>query len=177
MPNLEASRSKSLSNFSRHSVWVFYLPLSKKDKTRFNPVFYLFDVGVANCLARQPVTALQGEMAGKSFEHYIFMELTAFLGMNKKRLPIHNWRTKTGLEVDFIIGDAMVTIEVKISKQVHQQDLKGLIAFCEEHPHAKAIVISQDKRPRDLVISADLTIHILPWHTFLTQLWNHEIMG
>ncbi|HBI21852.1 MAG TPA: AAA family ATPase, partial [Legionella sp.] len=149
----------------------------KRDLILSAPKFYLFDVGIANYLARQPVTALQGAVAGNRFEHYIFMELTAYLGMHKKRLPICYWRTKTGLEVDFIIGDARVAIEVKISQQVHQQSIKGLIAFCEEHPHTKAIVVSQDKRPRDLVINAHLTIHILPWNTFLTQLWDHEIMG
>ena len=82
------------------------------------------------------------------------------------------WRTKTGLEVDFIIGDAALAIEVKISKQVHQQDLKGLVAFCEEHPRTKAIVVSQDMRPRNLVINPETTIHILPWAVFLTQLWH-----
>ena len=154
----------------------FIYPYQKKIKRDLiisAPKFYLFDVGVANYLARQPVTTLQGEIAGKSFEHYIFMELIAWLNMRQKRMNITYWRTKTGLEVDFIIGNALAAIEVKISKQVHQQDLKGLLAFCEEHPHAKVIVVSQDKHPRDLVINQNTTIHILPWEVFLTRLWNN----
>ncbi len=158
----------------------FIYPYQKKIKRNLilsAPKFYLFDVGVANYLARQTVTALQGEIAGKSFEHYIFMELTAWLHMKQRRLDITYWRTKTGLEVDFVIGDAQVAIEVKISKQVHQQDLKGLIAFCEEHPHTKAFVISQDKHPRDLVINPVTTIHILPWNIFLSRLWSDLLVN
>jgi len=153
-----------------------YQKKKKRDLILSKPKFYLFDVGVANYLAKQPVTALQGENAGKSFEHYIFMELIAWVNMKKKRLDITYWRTKTGLEVDFILGDALAAIEVKISKQVHQQDLKGLIAFCEEHPKAQAIVVSIDSRPRDLVINPDTTIHILPWDVFLTRLWEGTLI-
>ena len=86
------------------------------------------------------------------------------------------WRTKTGLEVDFIVGDALLAIEVKISKQVHQQDLKGLIAFCEEFPDTKAIVVSQDTKPRILEISQDLSIHIMPWAFFLEELWRGALV-
>ncbi len=153
-----------------------YQKKKKRDLILSKPKFYLFDVGVANYLSKQPVTALQGETAGKSFEHYIFMELIAWINMKKKRLNISYWRTKTGLEVDFVLGDAQLAIEVKISKQVHQQDLKGLLAFCEEHPTAKAVVVSLDSRSRDLSINDGSIIHILPWNIFLKQLWSDSLI-
>ncbi len=120
----------------------------KRDIITATPKFYLFDVGIANYLAHQTVHILKGTSAEKSFEHYIFMELMAYRGLKRKSFDIAYWRTKTGLEVDFILGDAEIAIEIKISDQVHQQDLKGLIAFCEEYPKAQAIVVSQDKKPR-----------------------------
>jgi predicted AAA+ superfamily ATPase len=148
----------------------------KRDIINTTPKFYLFDVGVANYLARHTVTALKGSAAGKSFEHYLLMELMAYINMSRKRVDITYWRTKTGLEVDFILGNADVAIEVKISEQVHQQDLKGLIAFCEEHPKAHGIVVSLDKQPRLLKVHDKLAIHILPWREFLTQLWGGKIV-
>lgn len=154
------------------------LPYNKKVKRDIilaTPKFYLFDVGIANYLAKQTINDLKGVAAGKCFEHYILMELIAYIGLNRKRMDITYWRTKTGLEVDFILGNAQIALEVKISQQVHQQDLKGLIAFCEEHPKAKAIVVSQDKRARILKVNDDISIWILPWESFLTQLWNEEI--
>ena len=157
----------------------YVYPYSKKIKRDIivsTPKFYLFDVGVSNYIAKQPISILKGSAAGKSFEHYIFMELQAYLGMMRKRDKISYWRTKMGLEVDFILGDARIAIEVKINDQVHQQDLKGLIAFCEEFPHAEAMVVSQDKRPRLLKINDQLSINILPWKIFLERLWNNEIL-
>jgi uncharacterized protein len=148
----------------------------KRDLITAAPKFYLFDVGVANFLAQQEISALKGAAAGKAFEHYIFMELIAYQGLSRKLFKINYWRTKNGLEVDFILGKATVAIEVKISEQVHQEDLKGLVAFCEEHPETQAFVVSQDKRPRDLLINNSLTIHILPWEIFLQKLWKGEII-
>lgn len=146
----------------------------KRDLITATPKFYFFDVGVANFLSRQKVSALKGMIAGKSFENFILMELMAYIGLKRKRDVITYWRTKTGFEVDFIIGDGALALEVKISEQVHQQDLKGLIAFCEEHPKTQAIVISQDKRKRLLKVNDDIQIMIMPWHLFLKQLWADE---
>ena len=153
-------------------------PFNKKIKRELissTPKFYLFDVGIANYLAQQTIPTLKGAAAGKAFEHYILMELIAYRGLNQKSFDISYWRTKTGLEVDFVLGKANVAIEVKISEQVHQEDLKGLIAFCEEHPKTQGIVVSQDKRPRQLIINDSITLQILPWENFLKKLWNHEI--
>ncbi len=152
-----------------------YAKKIKRDIITATPKFYLFDVGVANYIAKQEVSALKGIAAGKSFEHYIFMELMAYINFNRKRSEIRYWRTKTGLEVDFILGEAATAIEVKISEQVHQQDLKGLIAFCEENPKTQAIVVSQDKRPRLLQVTDNIAINILPWQDFLKKLWDDEI--
>jgi uncharacterized protein len=148
----------------------------KRDLITAMPKFYLFDVGIANYLGQQTIIALKGTVCGKSFEHYIFMELTAYINLYKKRQKITYWRTKTGLEVDFILGNAEVAIEVKISEQVQKQDLHGLIAFCQEHPQTKAIVVSQDKRARRLKINEQLEIFILPWNSFLKKLWQGDII-
>lgn len=148
----------------------------KRDLLVSIPKFYFFDVGVANYLAHRELSQLKGEIAGRSLEHYILMELVAYRGLRQKRFDIQYWRTKTGLEVDFILGDALVGIEIKISEQVHAQDLRGLSAFSEEHPNTKAVVVSQDKAPRKLVLQNNLSIDILPWRVFLEQLWAGEII-
>lgn len=156
-------------------IGYFIYPYSKKikrDLIMASPKFYLFDTGIANYLSKCNITALKGEIAGKSFEHFILMELIAYSKMNKKRYDITYWRTKKGLEVDFIVGDAQLAIEVKISEQVHKEDIAGLIAFCQEHPNTHAIVISQDKRKRLLLIDKDTSISIYPWKEFLSELWQ-----
>lgn len=152
----------------------FIYPYNKKVKRELlvsTPKFYFFDVGVANYLAKREIVHLKGAGTGQSFEHFLLMELMAYRGLKQKRFDIHYWRTKTGLEVDFILGDAEVAIEVKISTQVHAEDLRGIKAFCEEHPNTHAIVVSQDAAPRKLLINERVSINILPWRSFLEQLW------
>jgi uncharacterized protein len=153
-----------------------YAKKVKRDVILSTPKFFFFDVGVANYLAQQEVTGLNGALAGKSFEHYLLMELIAYREIRRKHFTITYWRTKTGLEVDFILGKAKVAIEIKISEQVHKQDLKGLLAFCEENPQTKAIVVSQDKNVRTLEINDKTSITILPWKVFLQQLWEEKII-
>lgn len=157
----------------------FIYPYNKKIKRDLvvaKPKFYFFDVGVANFLSRQNVTSLKGVAAGRSFEHFILMELIAYIGLNRIREKLCYWRTKSGLEVDFVLDDASLAVEVKISETVHQEDLKGLVAFCEEHPNTRAIVVSQDKRKRLIKITDSIQIEIYPWQQFLTQLWADEII-
>ena len=117
---------------------------------------------------------LKGPEAGKAFEHFIFMELIAYKNMHDKRFETTYWRTKTGYEVDFILGDAAMAVEVKISECVQRADLKGLIAFCEEHPTTKAIVVSQDPEPRKIKANDFVDIEVLPWRIFLDRLWSHN---
>ncbi len=104
------------------------------------------------------------------------MELIAYKGLLKKRFDITYWRTKTGLEVDFVLGEAEVAIEVKISKTVRKSDIKGILGFCEEHHPKQAIVVSQDALPRLLQGDDHSPILILPWQEFLNRLWSGSII-
>ena len=89
-----------------------YIKKVKRDIITATPKFYLFDVGVANYLASQKPISLKGHIAGQSFEHFILMELKAYIDYSRKHIDTTYWRTKTGLEVDFILGNAKVAIEV-----------------------------------------------------------------
>lgn len=147
-----------------------------RDIITATPKFYLFDVGLANYLAKQQVNELKGSVAGAAFEHYIFMELVAYRGLKELNFDITYWRTKTGLEVDFILGKGEVAIEVKISSKVVLPDLKGLVAFQEEHKPKKAYVVCLVPRARKIKSIDGQEIMILPWEKFLELLWNDEIM-
>lgn len=148
----------------------------KRDIISKTPKFYLFDIGIVNYLAKRSIQELRGALAGEAFEHFILMELIAHKGLCKKRYEITYWRTKTGLEVDFILGDGEIAIEVKISRTVHKQELNGLIAFCEEHHPQQAIVVSLDSAPRLLNLDNGISIEILPWEHFLKRLWAGDII-
>ena len=77
-----------------------------------SPKFYLFDVGVAGPIIKRQITETRGEQFGRAFEHFIFMEIVAYSSYSRINFPVHYWRTKSGLEVDFILGNGEVAVEV-----------------------------------------------------------------
>ena len=132
--------------------------------------FYLFDVGVANYLARR-VPRIGTPEFGNSFEHYILMELKAYQAYRNPELDIRYWRTSTGFEVDFILGDMNVAIEVKGSHRIHSTHTRGLRALLEEHRVKEAVIVCLEEQPR----KPDPYIKVLPWKVFLETLWSGEL--
>ena len=133
--------------------------------------FYLFDVGLCNYLARRTPQSGTPEF-GQAFEHYILMELCAYRAYRNPELDIAYWRTSTGIEVDFILGNMEVAIEVKSSVRVHEKHTSGLRALMGDTPVRRAIVVCQESEPR----KTDSGIEVLPWRNFLEQLWADEIV-
>lgn len=143
----------------------------KKRKTFGMPKFYFFDLGVARILQNAPVpTSVQTEY-GKCFEHYVFMELRAYLDYVQSKMNFSYWRTTSGFEVDFVIGE-QVAIETKTTKKVDNRDLRGLRAFMEEKICHRYILVCCEERPRKLQDG----IEIMPWKHFLANLWDGHIV-
>ena len=154
---------------------VFVEPFSRRRSRAVlvrAPKFYLFDVGVAGHLCGRRVDRAAGPAFGQALEHLVLMELIAYRSYRELDAPVRYWRTKSGLEVDFVVGrDADAAIEVKASQRVRPADLVGIRAFSEEHRPRRAIVVSTDPAPRR---SGD--VDVLPWNVFLERLWGNEIV-
>ena len=134
--------------------------------------YYLFDVGIAGFLTRRHIEEEKGVEFGKAFEHFLAMELFAYRSYSGFDFDINFWRTKTGLEVDFILAKGEVAVEVKGSSRVDKNDLSGLNAFIEEYSPKRAIVVSCEKQKR-----VHGNIEIMPWTDFLNELWQGKIVG
>jgi len=135
------------------------------------PKFYLFDVGVAGAIIKRQISEERGELFGRSFEHFIFTEIVAHSSYLELDYRINYWRTKSGIEVDFILGDGEVAIEVKGKSYVEKRDLRPIAVFINEHSPKKALVVCNEKAER--VIGQ---IRILPWRQFLRELWEGRII-
>lgn len=133
--------------------------------------FYLFDVGVANYLARRhPIPG--GADYGKSFEHFLYTEILNYRRYRAPELDVAYWRTASGLEVDFVLGDLEVAIECKSGARAHDGDLRGLRALAEEHEVRHRLLVSAEREPR----RTDDGIEILPWAVFLDRLWAGDLV-
>ena len=102
------------------------------------------------------------------------MELVAHRSYAELDFPIRFWRTKSGLECDFVLGrDGEVAIEVKGTDNVRSRDLKGLTAYMDEHRPRLAIVVCNETAPRQTATG----IRLLPWQDFLARLWDKEVIA
>ena len=90
---------------------------SIKRKAVQSPKFYFFDPGVVRSIQGIKLLSPKTPSFGLAFEHFIACELRACLSYKKAHLPMSYWRSRrSGLEVDFIIGDQLA-IEVKAGKK------------------------------------------------------------
>lgn len=132
--------------------------------------FYFFDTGVARTLADIERIERNSSLYGKSFEHFIYMELRAYLSYTRQRHQLMFWRTRHGYEVDFVVGTELA-VEVKAANAVSRRDLKGLRAFSQEGICKKFYLVSQDRL--DKKYDSFYAVH---WETFLQRLWNNELL-
>ena len=77
------------------------------------PKFYLFDVGVAGAMTKRHIAEERGELFGRAFEHFILTEIIAHSSYSKLDYSINYWGTKSGLEIDFVLGYGEVAVEAK----------------------------------------------------------------
>jgi predicted AAA+ superfamily ATPase len=148
----------------------FVTPFKKRQSRQVigrAPKFYLFDVGVAGAIVHRRIPEPRGESFGRAMEHFIFMELVAHRSHSELDYDINFWRTKTGLEVDFVLAGGEVAIEVKGTSRVDTRDLTALSAFVEEFSPKHAIVVCTESKER--VIGS---IRVMPWKAFLEKLWK-----
>lgn len=134
--------------------------------------FYLFDVGIAGALTSRHLTEARGELFGRALEHFILLELVAHSSYRELHYPVQFWRTKTGLEVDFVLGKGEVAIEVKGGSRVDARELRALKVFAEEYRPRSAILVCNEKHER-----AHGNIRVLPWARFLEALWSGRIVS
>lgn len=139
---------------------------SRKRKPLASSKYYFFDVGV--------VTRLQGRESrpgtpeyGEALETYVMHELIAYRDYRSGD-PLAYWRSTSGFEVDFIIGDH-TAVEVKAKRNVSARDLKSLRALAEEGRPKRLVCVSLEKSPRRLE-----KVRVLPVAHFLEALWEGE---
>jgi predicted AAA+ superfamily ATPase len=131
--------------------------------------FFFFDVGVASVLLKRSEIQPGSESFGRALEHLLFLELRARLDYERIDQPLCYWRSRSRLEVDFVVGDHLA-IEVKSKARITRRDLSGLRALSEEIPLKRKIVVCTEARRR-----READVEILPVEDFLADLWQGKI--
>jgi predicted AAA+ superfamily ATPase len=153
---------------------TFVLPWKKRQERQVigkAAKFYLFDVGVAGALTGRRIREERGEAFGRALEHLVLMEVLAHRSYRELDYGIHFWRTKSGLEVDFVLGDGEVAVEVKGASRVDPSDFRSLRAFTEDIRPRRALLVCNEPAPR--VVDG---VEVVPWREFLARLWTGDVV-
>jgi predicted AAA+ superfamily ATPase len=134
------------------------------------PRFFFFDVGLTNHLLRRESLVRGTPEYGHAFEHFVILELIAYIGYNHKEEKLSYWRTHSGIEVDVVIGNALLAIEIKSAEEVQKRHLKGLRSFGDDYPECRKIIVSLDRINREVD-----GIELLYISDFLSCLWKGEL--
>lgn len=108
-----------------------------------HPKFYYFDRGVFRSLRPTGPLDSPHEIDGAGLEGVVAQHLRDWIAYSNKPCDLSYWRTKAGIEVDFVLygQDTFWAIEVKNSAKINGNMLKGLLSFREDYPEARAILL------------------------------------
>ena len=151
----------------KDTLLLYELPAwrkSKKRKPLASSKYYFFDVGVVAVLQGREFRAGTPEF-GEAFETYLMHELKSFSDYISGE-QLSYWRSTSGFEVDFIIGDH-TALEIKAKKNLSPNDVKSLRMLAEERKLKRYICVSMEPRRRKVG-----NIDILPYKEFLDLLWE-----
>jgi predicted AAA+ superfamily ATPase len=138
--------------------------VSKKRKPLVSSKYYFFDIGVVASLQGREFRQGTTEF-GEAFETLLMHELTCHREYEGGD-PLSFWRSASGYEVDFILGDH-TAVEVKAKRNVGEPDLRSLRALAEEKRLKRYLCVALESRRRTAG-----GIAILPFAHFLEELWG-----
>lgn len=146
---------------------------SKKAKRLLiaHPKFYFFDVGAFRALRPTGPLDRPQEIDGVALETLVLQHLRAWVDLGNVDAKIYYWRTRAGLEVDFVLygNEHFFAIEVKNTASIRGNDLKGLKAFLTDYPQARALLLyrGEEKLRKGNVLC-------LPVDDFLSELFPNK---
>lgn len=157
-------------------VGFMLLPFQKtiSRKAVSSAKFYFFDTGLANALLRRNRLNVGTPEFGDSFEHFVITEIRAFLSYTNSHSQMFYWRSTSKIEVDVIITSEkkIWAIEIKSKALITKKETKGLMAFAEDFPQAKKIVVTLSGRHH----ITENKIECIPIFEFLEDLWSGKLL-
>lgn len=117
-------------------------------KTSAHPKFYFFDAGVYRSLRPRGPLDRPEETDGCAFEGLVAQHLRAWIAYSGNGCDLFYWRTRAGVEVDFVVyGEAgFWAVEVKNTATVRPHDLRGLKNFRADYPECEPIFVYRGAR-------------------------------
>jgi predicted AAA+ superfamily ATPase len=108
-----------------------------------HPKFFLFDAGIYRSLRPSGPLDRPAEIDGAALEGLVAQHLRAWIAYSGSDLELSYWRTRSGVEVDFVLygADGFHAIEVKNSRVVRAADVRALASFVADYPECEPVLL------------------------------------
>lgn len=177
-----AVKRKTVENYIdilEELLLAYRLPVFSKRAQRelaAHPKFYLFDSGVFFALRPKGPLDRPEEIEGAALEGLVAQHLRAWNDYSGSEHTISYWRTRSGVEVDFVVygPKGFWAIEVKNAKRISPHDTRSLEAFLIDYPMAKAILLYRGteriyQKNVMCIPCEDFLLELTPDKTILTE--------
>jgi predicted AAA+ superfamily ATPase len=114
--------------------------------------FYFCDSGIYVALRPRGMLDRASEIGGLALEGLVAQHLRAWCDYSGHGAELFHWRTKSGVEVDFVVygENTLAAIEVKHSADVRSEHLSGLRAFGTDYPEAQLYLLHRGSEIRKI---------------------------
>lgn len=108
-----------------------------------HPKLYLFDAGVYRSLRPAGPLDQPEEIAGAALEGLVAQHLRAWAAYDGRDWELAYWRTRSGVEVDFVVygPEGFWAVEVKHAATVRREDVRSLRTFRADYPECEPLLI------------------------------------
>jgi predicted AAA+ superfamily ATPase len=137
-----------------------------------SPKVYMLDTGLAGYVLTLDKSKLlsDGQAFGRMLENFVYAELLKQTSWSALDCELFHFRTRTGIEVDFIVKDQdgrLVALEIKASTSVTQDDFRGINYFAShfKQKFTRGVVLYCGDR---LIAFGDNK-----WAMPVSMLWEH----
>jgi predicted AAA+ superfamily ATPase len=136
-------------------------------KVAAHPKFFLIDAGVYRSLRPSGPLDRREEIEGAALEGLVAQHLRAWIEYTPSELDLYYWRTRSGVEVDFVVygPGGFWALEVKHAATVRSRDLRSLKALRDDYPECQVLFLY---RGEDRLLIDDILC--VPVEEFLRQL-------
>ena len=120
----------------------------RRRQTVAHPKLYLFDAGVFRSLRPTGPLDRPEEIDGAALEGLVAQHLRAWIAYSGSDCKLYYWRTRHGVEVDFVVygSRGFWAVEVKNTSTVRSQDTRSLRTFLAEYPECQVMLLHRGRQ-------------------------------
>lgn len=152
---IERNTAKNYLAILEDLLLIFRVPVFNKRAKRHlvtHEKLYFFDCGLFRSVRPKGPLDRPEEIEGAALEGLVASHLRAWAAYRNQEDALYYWRTKSGVEVDFVVygPETFHALEIKRAHTIQSRDLSALRAFRSDYPEARATLLYMGTRALEI---------------------------